>query len=214
MYNDEYWKDIEGADGKYQVSNLGRVRKVKYLKPYNIDGYPIVCLDGRAKAVHRLVAETFLDNPEGKEFVNHKDGDRTNARQDNLEWVTPRENNLHWRWELAKDVFDVMREEDGMIFDSKTAVLEHYGTNPHVGQRVFYSKGDRTYFSGKKMREEILRAKKNKGKRPKNAVSIQYLPTGEVFPTIRDAAKALGFSNEYRMFRDLGEDSFLRLPKE
>jgi hypothetical protein len=51
---------------------------------------------GRKKyLVHRLVAETYLENPKGFEFVNHKDGNKQNNSVDNLEWVTRSENMLH-----------------------------------------------------------------------------------------------------------------------
>lgn len=46
-------------------------------------------------AVHRLVADHFIDNPENKQEVNHKDGDRYNNHKDNLEWVTCEENSVH-----------------------------------------------------------------------------------------------------------------------
>lgn len=115
----EIWKDVKGYEGIYQVSDLGRVksleRKVlhknrwglmhktvpeRILKPgYNKAGYEsvILCIDGVKQSirVNRLVAETFLPNPENKEQVNHKNGVRNDNRVDNLEWVTSSENQLH-----------------------------------------------------------------------------------------------------------------------
>jgi hypothetical protein len=117
----ELWSDIEGYEGHYQVSNLGRVRsldrgmyvrqdrynqprwtnrKGRILKP-GIDGkgYPMVrlCSFGTVKQimVHRLVALHFVPNPENKPVVNHIDFDPMNSRADNLEWCSIRENNLH-----------------------------------------------------------------------------------------------------------------------
>lgn len=104
----EMWKDIEGYEGLYQVSNQGRVRIIKERK-LSIDknGYNTVMLvnNGQRKLckVHRLVAKAFIDNSEFKTQVNHIDGDKSNNKSDNLEWVTPSENTLHsYKMGLAK----------------------------------------------------------------------------------------------------------------
>jgi len=65
----------------------------------NDKGYPCVGLSVNGKKVfkrvHRIVAETFIPNPENKPHVNHKDRDRANYHFDNLEWCTPSENVIH-----------------------------------------------------------------------------------------------------------------------
>lgn len=112
----EEWKDIEGFCGLYQVSNLGRVRScdrtiigsdgVSYFKrgsiklPQNGNGrYFVVWLykgnKGVRKRIHRLVAEAFIENPEGKEEVDHIDTDTHNNVFTNLRWVTRSENLLN-----------------------------------------------------------------------------------------------------------------------
>ncbi len=99
----ETWKEIPFAKGEYLVSNIGRVKTAKtgrVLRPaIDARGYERVCLfkvhrDRRYK-VHRLVAITFIPNPDGKEQVNHKDGNKRNNSVDNLEWMTNSENMQH-----------------------------------------------------------------------------------------------------------------------
>ena len=99
---EEQWADVEGFDGKYRVSTIGRVtgRGGKILKPGNVRGYMMLNLraPGRASKnsfVHRLVATAFIPNPDNKRTVNHKDGVRDNNVLSNLEWATDRENMIH-----------------------------------------------------------------------------------------------------------------------
>lgn len=103
MEQEEIWKDIEGYEGLYQVSNMGKVRSVdridctghrlngKILRPrMNSGGYLLVNLhnEGEQKTftVHRLVAQAFIPNPEGLPQINHKDEDKTNNIVDNIEY--------------------------------------------------------------------------------------------------------------------------------
>lgn len=90
-------KEIKGYEGLYSVDENGNVygRNGQVLKPYdNGYGYLIVDLHGadgskRHKKVHRLVAETLLQNPFMLPEVNHKDEDKHNNALSNLEWCTP-----------------------------------------------------------------------------------------------------------------------------
>ena len=101
--NLEIWKDVQGYEGYYQISNLGRVKSlinniILKHRP-NSKGYQRVnfCLGGLKKDfyVHRLVAFAFLPDVENKPHVNHLDGVKSNNNCHNLEWVTALENNVH-----------------------------------------------------------------------------------------------------------------------
>ena len=101
----EIWRDIEGYKGKYQVSNMGRVKSLNYnntgkegiMEPHdNGKGYLRVqlCKDGKGKwyRINRLVAQAFLPNPNNLPEVNHIDKDKTNNKVENLEWCTTQYN--------------------------------------------------------------------------------------------------------------------------
>lgn len=107
----EAWKEIQGYEGLYKISDNGRVFSVTSNKPrklcMNEIGYHIVVLykNNKPKTVRvaRLVALHFVDNPDGKPEVNHIDGVKINNRKENLEWVTHSENGQHaWDTKLNK----------------------------------------------------------------------------------------------------------------
>lgn len=100
----EIWKDVEGYDGIYQISNHGRVKSLYQNKDANGKillkrvhrGYELVGLwkNGKVKRakVHRLVAEAFIPNPGNLPFINHKNEMKSDNRAINLEWCTPKYN--------------------------------------------------------------------------------------------------------------------------
>ena len=105
----EFWRDIRGFEGIYQVSDLGNVRSLNYHKTGEVSeikqkldrgGYRTVHLrngvgNGKFLKVHRLVADAFIENPfpEKWDQVNHIDEDKTNNRVENLEWCDYEYNN-------------------------------------------------------------------------------------------------------------------------
>ena len=113
---EEIWKDIPGYEGRYQISNFGRVKSFLHVGVRNtvkrIDenshfiksvhdayGYCQVRLrkndNGTTRKVHRLVADAFIPNPNGLKEINHKDENKDNNRVDNLEWCD-RDYNIHY----------------------------------------------------------------------------------------------------------------------
>ena len=110
----EIWKEIEGYEGLYEVSNTGKVRSLDRYTTGNrnrlLKGKELrqrknelnycfvhLCKDGISKntRVHRLVAQEFIPNPEDKPYINHKDANPMNNHVDNLEWCTQQENIQH-----------------------------------------------------------------------------------------------------------------------
>lgn len=119
LVNQEEWRDVVGYEGLYRVSSLGRLAscditysdargnrrtfKGRILKISIPKGkrcnYPYTTLHRHGlqvrERIHRLVAKAFIPNPDSLPQVNHKDGDKTNNRVENLEWCTARDNLLH-----------------------------------------------------------------------------------------------------------------------
>ena len=137
----EEWRDIKGFEGRYMVSNLGRVKSLERMKWCGLnggcyrtvsekilkgrdsgDGYLKVNLykDGKVKEcrINRLVAQAFLPNPDNLPEVNHKDKIRTNNRVDNLEWCT-RQYNVEYS--KAKPVIGI-KKVSGLILEFPSAM--------------------------------------------------------------------------------------------
>lgn len=112
----EIWKDIPGYEGLYQASTLGRIRSLDRVIEVKIDGmvqkrsilgtilcgghnghgylFVYLCRNGKAKRyyIHRIIAKTFIPNPQNYPYINHKDENPGNNCVDNLEWCTQKYN--------------------------------------------------------------------------------------------------------------------------
>ena len=133
---EEVWKDIDGYDGYYQISNKGRVRSWKngrwgkrespliMKQQLNRYGYYEIRLQKnnvkRLHRTHRLVALNFIGNPNNKPHVNHKDCNKINNNYKNLEWVTNSENIKH----AVKNDLMARGERSGHAVLSRNDVLQ------------------------------------------------------------------------------------------
>lgn len=158
----ENWKDIPGFEGAYQVSTLGRIRsldrtivrgpskrrgqheaklKGRTIRPVlRKDGYAVVSLGKGSpyNRVHRLVAEAFIPNPDGKPMINHINGNRSDNSVDNLEWCTNQENQIHavkvlHRPQGAHQNKPVKCVETGEIFENSMRAAKE---NKQVANRI------------------------------------------------------------------------------
>ena len=112
----EDWKEIEWTDSNYFISSKGRVislcnRLPRILKAFMCNGYLCVSICGHDRRINRLVAMAYLDNPENKPIVHHKNHIKTENTRENLMWATHSENTTAY-------------------FDSKKQTQEQAESNP------------------------------------------------------------------------------------
>lgn len=164
---EEIWKDIKDYEGYYQVSNLGRVKSLdryiatvgnpsgkrlirgKILNPSKRvmsngeDGYYSVTLYKRGIGalfnVHRLVAETFIPNPNNLPCVNHKDENKHNNMSDNLEWCTIEYNN---KYGTARERSGEKTRKEVIKFDLDGNILKVYKSLESAAKEEKVSKGN------------------------------------------------------------------------
>lgn len=147
----EEWKDIKGFEGMYRVSNTGKVYSIRrniILKPKTDRyGYCVVCLwNGKNNhtTVHRLVADAFLEKPEGCNVVNHLDCDKKNNNVGNLEWTTVQHNTKH-AYDNNKAYHDHVKRINKLGIEAKKLNIDAYYNGVFIGS-----------FNGKKEAAEKL----------------------------------------------------------
>lgn len=166
---EEIWVDVIDHEGRYKVSNLGRVSSFRFeghiLKPLRLrDNYLAIVLQHangtkKHRMIHRLVAQHFIPNPDNKPQVNHKDGNIHNNHADNLEWVTPKEN-IHHSIRLGLQKTNGNRVLDdvqaGIIRDaihagfSGGAIAKYFGVSSTV---IYGIRHNKTYKGYRKMNQ-------------------------------------------------------------
>lgn len=170
---EEIWKDVVGYEGLYQVSNIGRVKSLDMILPYERhnkkatrirrgklltfsktnSGYlrVIMANNGIHKLilVHRLVAQAFIPNQLNKREVNHINGNKTDNRVENLEWVSSSENKIHaFKNKLYKSEKPIYQIKNGKIinkFESGMDIKRKLGLSPQNIGKVCLGKRKSAY---------------------------------------------------------------------
>jgi hypothetical protein len=150
----EIWKDIPELQGKYQCSNYGSIRRKN--KDHRCQEYKLLnnqlTKDGYLssnptrnyrKRLHRIVAELFIDNPNNKPYVNHKDLNKLNNHFSNLEWVTASENSQHANnnGKLGRMHCSVIDINNKQIYKSIKQACEFYSFPYKYAAKILKTKG-------------------------------------------------------------------------
>lgn len=205
----EQWR-ITQVNDRYEVSSFGRVRNKATKQILNpsvaTSGYLVVNLTfpggiQKVFTIHRLVAQTFIPNPEGKPQVNHIDGNKTNPNAENLEWVSPKENSLHAHRVLecspgACGKHPVRCVETGEVFRSITEAAEATGCSVSGIKEVVHG-GKPHYTAGGYHWEYLDKKPKPYTPKPKAMPShtikiVECIETGQRYLGTHQAAKAVG----------------------
>ena len=172
----EIWKDIEGYEGRYQVSNMGRVTSLNYKghksevrilkQSFNDNDYLTVMLykDGKMKKirVHRLVAQTFIENIGDKPCVDHISTVKTDNRAENLRFVTHKENMNN---ELTKEKMKLSKTRKGRKNPNYKGFICIFSNGEVTKEMTVKEIGELLGVSG---RVVIRIAKSNKPYKPRN----------------------------------------------
>jgi len=218
----EIWADVEDYIGRYQVSNMGRVRALPRvivgkrgcpclicggIKPQQINhaGYMNVTLSiaKRNKChflVHRLVGIAFIPNPDNKRSINHKNGVKTDNYVENLEWATHSENMLH-AYENGLQNCDDNKKKAISAKNSKAVLClqngKIYSNQMAAGADLgMTSAGVSMSIKYKKpvsgYQFEFVSQESYKPSVPKNEKPVKCLENGKIYPSMLVAANELG----------------------
>lgn len=203
----ETWKDIIGHEGSYQVSSIGRVRRMAgsprclknrvLVNKVKKSGYRFVALSKGNEItyhhIHRLVANEFIPNPKEKPHVNHIDCNKSNNAIENLEWVTPSENMAHAiknvvynrsgvlrgaKNKSSIQIAQVVNQSILMVWGSCSEAAKHYGVCPAAIHKAVRCGGKSIGFHWRMIdKSEYTRLSKTPLSPPKLTVDIHSRDT-------------------------------------
>lgn len=207
LNNKEEWRDIQGFEGLYQVSNLGNIKSLPRIKYYvdgrirhnnekvisltHKDGYTEVRLHkpkdvkGRIYKVHILVAQAFIPNPENKPYIDHINTVRDDNRVKNLRWCTAKEN--------SNNPLTVKKNKDSSL---KRFDRPEEREKLSVAKRKYFSRQENRERFKERMNDPEVRAKalaNNPRKKTVRHYNSAGVLIGEYIST-NDAARKTGFS--------------------
>lgn len=120
-------EEIKGLSG-YFISRQGEIynaKTKKFMIGFISGGYRKVYIKYKGRLVHRLLAIQFIENPDNKPYINHKNGIKTDNRLENLEWVTAKENTRHaWDNNLCKPV-RYWKDKKGIEHNCSKVILQY-----------------------------------------------------------------------------------------
>jgi hypothetical protein len=162
----ESWLDMKGYEESYVISSYGRIRNKKtgkFLMPQlsNHGHLKMTIPGGKRKFVHRLVAQTFLNNPNNLPEVNHKNGIKTDNKLSNLEWITRRGNQEHaWRTGLnSKQKTPVKCIQTGIVYPSIIDAAKNLGL--YCGHISEHLRGKHKHVGGFTFQKMTLQSVRN-----------------------------------------------------
>jgi hypothetical protein len=154
---EEIWKPVNEFPN-YHISSFGNIKNVitnKSLKPSLKGGYLSISLVYNSNRIsfkiHRLVALTFIENPENKSDVNHKDKNKLNNNVKNLEWMTRKENNIHRSEGIEittnknKAIYKIYNE----VSKNNDQIVESYNSIEEAANWAFNSGFTKTVHNGR-----------------------------------------------------------------
>ena len=160
----EVWKELKDYSN-YEISSFGNLRNKntkKHLKLSSKGGYFGTCIknnnsERKSMKIHRLVALTFIPNPENKYTVNHKDHNKSNNNINNLEWATITEQNQHKRktkkevqrlissrkvWRINKDtnekieLYETMRDASKWVYNNNLTTVKEFNNGNNIKTKI------------------------------------------------------------------------------